>query len=78
MATNVEQLFESALLLSPEHRAELVEQILSTLDVPPTDIERAWAEEADRRIRAYRAGHMKAYSADQVLSELGSEGRAML
>lgn len=56
--------------LSPSERFDVVEKILSTLDQPDESIDRLWQEEAQRRLAAYRAGHVKGIAAEDVLGPL--------
>jgi putative addiction module component (TIGR02574 family) len=42
-------LFEQALTLTANERAELAAQLLATLDEAEADVESAWAAEIDRR-----------------------------
>ena len=52
------QIVQQALALPPEARADLAEQILSSLDTAEqSEIDKAWAEEADRRMAAIESGH---------------------
>jgi putative addiction module component (TIGR02574 family) len=34
-----------------------------------TEIEKAWYDEAERRLAAYKAGKVKTYPADQVIND---------
>jgi len=53
------QVLEEALRLKPEDRFLLVEGLLKSLDEPDQDIDAIWAEEAEKRLRAYRAGRLQ-------------------
>jgi putative addiction module component (TIGR02574 family) len=59
MADTVEQVLEEALRLSPDQRAQLVTELLATLE-PDTPSQRRseaeWIEEIERRARAALAG----------------------
>jgi len=51
------QIVQQALALPPEARADLAEQLLSSLDsAEQSEIDRAWAQEADRRMAAIESG----------------------
>ncbi|MGA2231845.1 MAG: addiction module protein [Tepidisphaeraceae bacterium] len=62
---------ESAALKLPlQARSKLAAALLSTLDAEdPTETERAWIEEAERRYRAYLAGRTKVMSTKQAIAE---------
>jgi len=38
------------------------------LDVPDPDIEKLWAEEAEKRLEAYKAGNLKSVSLDDLFA----------
>ena len=49
MTTNAEKLFQQALTLGANDRAELAAQLLASLDEREADVESAWAAEIERR-----------------------------
>jgi putative addiction module component (TIGR02574 family) len=60
----------AALALSPEAKAKLAEQLLESFDPPAqTEIDAAWAEEAERRIDAFDRGEDRTIAADQALRD---------
>lgn len=63
------QVLEEALRLKPEDRFLLVEGLLKSLDEPDQDIDAIWAEEAEKRLRAYRAGRLQGISEEDVFNE---------
>jgi putative addiction module component (TIGR02574 family) len=67
--SNVE-ILEKALRLTPEERFVIVEGLLKSLDVPDPDLDRIWAEESERRLKAYREGRLSAIPVEKVF---GSE-----
>jgi putative addiction module component (TIGR02574 family) len=71
MNERVKKLTEEIRKLSREDRAELME-ILHALDTgePDPGFEKAWAEEAERRIDAYERGETTAAPLDDVLARL--------
>jgi len=60
------QVLEEALRLKPEDRFLLVEGLLKSLDEPDQDIDAIWAEEAEKRLRAYRAGTLQGIPEEDV------------
>ncbi len=62
-----------ALELPVSGRAELAKQLLESLDnLSEEEIEKLWAEESERRYRAYKAGEIKAIPAEEVFARLRS------
>ena len=53
------KVLEQALRLKPEERFLIVEGLLRSLDEPDQDLDAMWAEEAERRLTAYRAGKLE-------------------
>ncbi len=70
--TDLAQKFaDEALLLPREDRAELVEKLLESLNVPTQkEIDRLWAEEAERRLREYEEGKIEAIDGEQIFKEI--------
>jgi putative addiction module component (TIGR02574 family) len=60
------QVLEEALRLKPEDRFLLVEGLLKSLDEPDQDIDAIWAEEAEKRLGAYRAGRLQGIAEEDV------------
>ena len=52
-------------------KARLVDQLLSSLDVPDEPIDALWRKEVEDRIQAYRAGELKSISLADVLAKYG-------
>lgn len=69
MSDKTKLLTDQARLLSPKERVELVEQILSTLDTPDGQIDTAWAQEAESRLKAYRAGDISSRPFTDILAK---------
>lgn len=64
------EMLEKALQLDPAQRFKLVEDILRSLDEPDPVIDAAWADEAERRLAAYRAGSVKPVASEEVFGAL--------
>jgi putative addiction module component (TIGR02574 family) len=64
---DLDEILRTALSLDARDRARLAEQLLASLDtLTEEEAERLWADEAERRLKEYRAGRMTAVSADEV------------
>ncbi len=71
MSASSEQILKQALALSLQERAELVEQLLATFQMPPDPhIDELWAREAEDRLDAYDRGELKAVPAEEVFSRI--------
>jgi Putative addiction module component len=67
----VEELMREAMRLAPNERASLARELLVSLDdLPDSEVERLWLEEAERRRKAVLAGESELIPADEVFAEL--------
>jgi putative addiction module component (TIGR02574 family) len=60
---------EKALQLKPEERFLVVEGVLNSLDEPDQELDAIWAEEAEKRLTAYRAGQLDGIAMEDVFKE---------
>lgn len=60
---------EKALSLSFTERSMLTEKLISSLDVPDSDTDKVWADEADFRYEAYQGDEIKTVSSNEVFSK---------
>lgn len=70
MPTKLERIEAEALKLGKRSRATLARKLLKSLE---TAHERAWYDEAERRLKAFREGKMDAIPAREVLRRLRAE-----
>ena len=61
------KIIEEASMLSLFERAQLIDELISTLDKPDKEIEKLWSIEAEDRIDAYNKGKLMAVSLEEVL-----------
>ncbi len=62
-------ILEKALALEPLKKVELVDELLTSLDIPDSMIDRDWAAEAENRIEAFENGQIKALGIEEVLEK---------
>ena len=66
-----EEILSAALSLSPNQRAMLTDHLLASFDSPnQKEIDAAWAEEAERRMREIDEGRVEATDGELVMQEL--------
>src|SRR2546421_10377936 len=71
MLSNFEEILSAALSLSPNERAMLADHLLASLDGPnQKEIDAAWAEEAERRMREIDEGKVETIDGEVVMKEL--------
>ena len=71
MAVVTDKVTEEALSLPVDVRLRLVERLLASLNLPTDpEIDRLWAEEAERRVSQIEAGEAKLVSGEDVFSKI--------
>jgi putative addiction module component (TIGR02574 family) len=71
MSTVVEKIFDEALSLPADTRLGLVEKLLSSLNLPSqTEIDRLWAEEAERRVVQIDNGEVELIPGEKVFDKI--------
>lgn len=59
-------LIDEGLRLRPAERVIVIEALIRSLDVPDAEIEKAWADEAERRLKAYKEGKLETISFEEM------------
>lgn len=71
MAAVPDRVIEEALLLPADIRLNLVERLITSLNLPiDEDIDRLWAEEAERRISKIETGEVRLVPGEKVFSKI--------
>jgi putative addiction module component (TIGR02574 family) len=63
------ELLKEALKLEPEERVAMVQGLLESLEQPDEELDALWAEEASRRLKAYREGRLEGIPMEEVLGD---------
>jgi putative addiction module component (TIGR02574 family) len=76
MPVVAKKLFDEALSLPAEARVSLVERLLTSLNLPTQpEIDRLWAEEAEKRIAQADKGEIKLVPGKKVFSNIRKKYR---
>ena len=71
MPTVAKKIIDGVLLLPTDARVSLVEQLLTSLNLPTQpEVDRLWAKEAERRIAQIEKGQVKLVSGEKVFSDI--------
>ena len=71
MATTNDRVIEEALSLPADVRLSLVEKLLTSLNLPiDEEIDRLWAEEAERRVSQIEEGKIKLVPGEEVFTRI--------
>jgi putative addiction module component (TIGR02574 family) len=63
---STKDLLDEAMKLKPEERFTLVEGLIKSLDEPDKKLDEIWAEEAEKRLKAYRDGKLQGVPMEEV------------
>jgi len=74
--TVADKVYDEALSLPADARIGLVEKLLSSLNLPTqNEIDRAWAEEAERRVDQIDRGKVKLIPGEKVFEKIRQKYR---
>lgn len=62
-------LLNEAMKLKPEERFTLVEGLIKSLDEPDKELDEIWAEESEKRLKAYREGKLEGIPMEDIFKE---------
>ena len=62
----INELLEQALTLNVNDRTKLIDELFKSIDKPDEEIDQIWADEADKRLEAYRKGELKAVPMEHI------------
>lgn len=60
---------KQALILKPEERFMVVEGLIRSLDEPDNSLDEIWAEEAEKRLKAYRSGNLEGVPMEEIFKD---------
>jgi len=60
---------EQALKLRPDERFIVIEGIIKSLDEPDSSLDNIWADEAEKRLKVYRAGNLEGIPMEEIFKE---------
>ena len=64
-----DEILKELLILSPQEKSLIIEELLKSLDKPDAEIDKLWKQESEARIDAYEKGQLKAVTAAEVFSK---------
>jgi putative addiction module component (TIGR02574 family) len=71
MIQNSEEVTAQAMALPPDARALLADRLLNSLDSPGRkDLDRLWAEEAERRVQQIKNGEVELLPGEEVFEDI--------
>jgi len=77
MSTVSDKVMDEVLSLPADARMSLVEKLLASLNLPtPSEIDREWAEEAERRVAQIDRGEVELIPGEEVFAKLRQKHRS--
>ncbi|MCH8136998.1 MAG: addiction module protein [Proteobacteria bacterium] len=62
-------ILNKALELSPDEKISVVDGVLKSLDEPSANLDKIWADESEKRLRAYRSGNLEGIPMEEVFKK---------
>ena len=73
---STQQILREAMALPAEERARIADELLASLDAETqAEVDRAWGEEAERRVDAFDAGQIPAEDVEDVIKAMQNRRR---
>jgi putative addiction module component (TIGR02574 family) len=63
---STKDILKEAISLKPEERYLIVETLVKSLDQPDVKIDEIWAEEAEKRLKAYRDKRLQGVPMEEI------------
>ncbi|MEB2310194.1 MAG: addiction module protein [Candidatus Brocadiaceae bacterium] len=63
------EILDQALKLKPEERFLIIEGLIVSLDQPDKNLDEIWAQEAEKRLKAYREGKLEGIPMEDIFSK---------
>lgn len=60
------EVLDQALKLRPDERFRVLEGLIKSLDEPDSTLDAIWADEAEKRLEAYRAGNLEGIPMEEI------------
>ncbi len=77
MSSTAKRIITEAMNLSSSERAQIAEELISSLDeLPDEEVEKAWQAEINRRIDEVESGKVQCVPWEQILEKLRANARA--
>lgn len=66
---STKELLDEAMKLKPEERFTLVEGLIKSLDELDKKLDEIWAEESEKRLKAYREGRLEGIPMEKIFKK---------
>ena len=64
-----QEIYEEVMTMKPAQKAELIDKLILSLDIPNQKVEELWKEEVEDRLNAYKNGEIETVSMQEVFKK---------
>ena len=64
-----QEIYEEIMTMKPAQKAELIDKLILSLDVPNQKVEEQWKDEVENRVKAYESGEIATVSMKEVFQK---------
>jgi putative addiction module component (TIGR02574 family) len=64
-----QDIFKEVMTMKPAQKAELIDKLILSLDIPNQKVEELWRDEVENRVKAYENGEIKTVSIKEVFKK---------
>ena len=66
---STQTIYNEAMIMKPVEKAQLIDKLILSLDIPNQSVEEEWNKEAESRVKAYKEGNLKSISSKEVFDK---------
>ncbi len=64
-----QDIYEEVMTMKPAQKAELIDKLILSLDIPNQKVEELWKNEVEDRVDAYKEGKIKTVAIKEVFAK---------
>ena len=64
-----QEIYEEIMTMKPAQKAELIDKLILSLDIPNQKVEEQWKDEVENRVKAYESGEIATVSMKEVFQK---------
>jgi len=64
-----QEIYEEIMTMKPAQKAELIDKLILSLDIPNQKVEEQWKDEVENRVKAYESGEIATVSTKEVFQK---------
>jgi len=64
-----QEIYKEIMTMKPAQKAELIDKLILSLDIPNQKVEEQWKDEVENRVKAYESGKIATVSMKEVFQK---------